>query len=99
MISINSTTVLVSWIPPFTLEGVPILGYNVTFYINGENDIISIEKYITMQYYSFGHPFLQNDLVVTVIPINEVGAGKSEVTTLSFSSHNNIIISKSNIYI
>ena len=30
VILINSSTVLISWSPPFTLEGIPILGYNVT---------------------------------------------------------------------
>ena len=52
---INSTTVLISWCPPFTLEGIPILGYNVTC--------------TNMLYYSIDHP--DSSFTVTVVPINE----------------------------
>ena len=45
IVTINSTTVLISWSPPFTLEGVPILGYNVTITntTSGENETMSVE--------------------------------------------------------
>ena len=45
VVFINSTTVLISWCPPFTLEGIPILGYNVTITntTSGENEIMSVE--------------------------------------------------------
>ena len=71
VVSINSTTVLISWRPPFTLEGVPILGYNVTITntTSGENETMSVEGGTTMLYYSIDHPDPDN---VTVVPINGV---------------------------
>ena len=72
---VNSTTVLISWSPPFTLEGVPILGYNVTITntTSGENETIPVEGDTTMLYYSIDHP--ESTFTVTVVPINAVGAG------------------------
>ena len=45
---VNSTTVLISWSPPYTLEGVPILGYNVTITntTSEENEILLVEDTI-----------------------------------------------------
>ena len=76
---INSTTVLISWSPPFTLEGIPILGYNVTITntISGENETLLVED--TTLLYSSDHPDPENnfEFTVTVLPINEVGAGQN----------------------
>ena len=71
---INSTTVLISWSPPFTLEGVPILGYNVTITntTSGENEIIWVKD--TTLLYSIDP---KNSFTVIVVPINEAGEGKS----------------------
>ena len=82
MKSINSTTVLISWSPPFTLEGVPILGYNVTITntTSGENETVSVED--TTLLYSIDH---ENGFTVTVVPLNEVGAG--QFVTKGFSPH------------
>ena len=76
MTLINSTTVLISWSPPFTLEGVPILGYNVTITntTSGENETMLVED--TTLLYSIDHPDPKNNFTVTVVPINEVGAGQ-----------------------
>ena len=73
---INSTTVLISWSPPFTLEGVPILGYNVTITntTSGENETMLVED--TTLLYSIDHPDPENNFTVTVVPINKVGAGQ-----------------------
>ena len=78
VVSINSTTVLISWSPPFTLEGVPILGYNVTITntTSGENETMSVEGDTTMLYYSIDHPDPDNNFTVTVVPINEAGPGE-----------------------
>ena len=69
---VNSTTLLISWSPPFTLEGVPILGYNVTITntTSGENETIPVEGDTNMLYYS-----IENTFTVIVVPINGVGAG------------------------
>ena len=77
VVLINSTTFLLSWSPPFTLEGVPILGYNVTITntTSGENETMSVEGNTTMLYYSIDHPDPDNNFTVTVIPVNVVGPG------------------------
>ena len=88
VVSINSTTVLISWSPPFTLEGVPILGYNVTITntTSGENETMSVEGDTTMLYYSIDHPDPDNNFTVTVVPINVVGPGEpAEIVT--FGEH------------
>ena len=73
---INSPTVFISWSPPFTLEGVPILGYNVTITntTSGENETMLVED--TTLLYSIDYPDPENNFTVTVVPINEVGAGQ-----------------------
>ena len=76
---INSTTVLISWSPPFTLEGVSILGYNVTIInINTtsgkfHNDTIFVEGDSTILYYRI--EYQTSSLIIIVVPINEGGAG------------------------
>ena len=81
--NVNSTAVLISWSPPFTLKGVPILGYNVTITntTSGENETMLVED--TTLLYSIDHPDSENNFTVTVVPINEVGAGQP--ATLVFS--------------
>ena len=81
VVPINSTTVLISWSPPFTLEGVPILDYNVTIanITSGENETMSVEGNTTMLYYSIDHPDPDSNFIVTVAPINVVGAGRVSV--------------------
>ena len=79
VVFVNSTTALISWSPPFTLEGVPILGYNVTITntASGENETMSVEGDTTMLYYSIDHPDPDNNFTVTVVPINGAGPGEN----------------------
>ena len=75
--SINSTTVLISWSPPYTLEGIPILGYNVTITTSGgPNETMSVDGVISMLYYSIDLPDSVKNYTVTIVPINEVGIGE-----------------------
>ena len=92
VVSINSTTVLISWSPPFTLEGVPILGYNVTITntTSGENETMSVEGDTTMLYYSIDHPDPDNNFTVTVVPINKAGLGEASSFVFHFSARKNI---------
>ena len=72
MVSINSTTVLISWSPPFTLEGVPILGYNVTITntTSGEYEILESENTTMLNYiFSLDDPDPDNNFTVIVVPI------------------------------
>ena len=83
---INSTTVLISWSPPFTLEGVSILGYSVTITntISGENEImLSVDTSHTTLLYPIDHD-PENNFTVTVVPSNDVGAGKPTELTCMF---------------
>ena len=86
VVLINSTTVLISWSPPFTLEGVPILSYNVTITntTSGENETMSVEGDTTMLYYSIDHPDPDNNFTVTVVPINGAGPGKEALESFKF---------------
>ena len=87
VVSCNSTTVRISWISPFTLEGVPILGYNVTITntTSGENETILVEDtmYMYTWPYSIDHLDPENNFTVTVVPINEVGAGQPSTLEIS----------------
>ena len=84
---INSTTVLISWSPPFTLEGIPILGYNVTITnttSSEKNETLQVEGDTTMLYYSIDHsdPDCDSNFTVTVVSVNILGAG--EPATITF---------------
>ena len=74
MVSINSTTVLISWSLPLSLEGVPILGYSVTITntTSEENEIIKEGENTTLLHYIFSidHPDPGSNFLVTVVPIN-----------------------------
>ena len=83
MIHINSTTILISWNPPDTLEGAPILSYNVTV---GTNEPIIVKGNTNMLYHSIEH--MKNSLMtITVVPVNRGGAGNlSNFSYLPISS-------------
>jgi len=93
---INSTSVFISWSPPFTLEGVPILGYNVTITNTGASTASTEDSETTfvennLLYYSAGLPDVDNNFTVSVVPINEGGAGESAVTSFCLYPHHNFI--------
>ena len=94
VVSINSTTVLISWSPPFTLEGVPILGYNVTITntTSGENETMSVEGDTTMLYYSIDHPDPDNNFTVTVVPINGAGPGEKAPFLFKFGAVMHVVL-------
>ena len=88
MVSINSTTVLISWSPPFTLEGVPILGYNVTITntTSGENEILESENTTMLNYtFSIDNPDPNSNFTVTVVPIYETSDRPETTSSFMFS--------------
>ena len=91
--SINSTTVLISWSPPFTLEGVPILGYNVTITntTSGENETMLVEDTTLLYSIDHMHPDPENNFIATVVPINEVGAGDPKTVTIKILFHSPVM--------
>ena len=88
VMSINSTTVLISWSPPFTLEGVPILGYNVTITNTTSGEELETATTTMLNYtFSIDHPDPDNNFTVTVVPINGAGLGESATELLFFGEH------------
>ena len=91
--SINSSIVLISWSPPFTLEGVPILGYNVTTCKTNINEdvliceTISVKASTNMVFHFIKHPS-NISFIVTVVPFNEGGTGNP--THYPLVSHSSI---------
>ena len=68
-------TVMVSWDPPFTLEGVPILGYNVNVTI--EDTGKTIREHVTDTKYS--RP-LGDNFIINIAAVNGAGEGDVSVT-------------------
>ena len=90
MAVINSTTALISWSPPSTLEGIPILGYIITIIStasSNNNESMLAAGNTTMLYYTIDYND-NNNITVTVIvlPINEAGDGQSTFTTINILS-------------
>ena len=66
---INSTTIKISWSPPFTLDQVPILGYTVTItnVTSGENEVLEMENTTTTNYvFAIDDPDPGDNFTVTV---------------------------------
>ena len=77
MTPVNSTTVLISWSPPFTLGGTrPGLQchHHQHRTTSEENETLLVED--TTLLYSIDHPDPGNSFTVTVVLINEVRAGE-----------------------
>ena len=86
---INSTTIFVSWVSPFTLEGVPILGYSVTIAKTRENVTISSTKLYVLEKQLYNNIIDDKNfpsLAITVVAINEGGAGQPITTFFLVSS-------------
>ena len=70
---LNSTTVNISWSPPFTLEGVPILGYIVTVITTGKKETFLVID--TVLYYLLDPD--PGNFTAIVVPFNQIGVGGS----------------------
>ena len=83
----NSTTLLISWSPPFTLEGVPILSYNVIITnSSNNNETFSVAGSATMWYHLID--ISANIYVVSVVPVNFRGAGMTATYIFRDSKQN-----------
>ena len=76
---------LVSWDPPATLEGVPVIGYNVTVY-DAENThlVIYSNTMLTATSFQVSGVELQacHNYTTTVMAINSIGQGNGTSFTL-----------------
>ena len=68
---------LISWTPPFTLEGLPIHGYNVTVTntFNRKSKTFFVVN-TTQLVYVIDNPDPNDNFTVSVFPINAVGPGE-----------------------
>ena len=82
-VPINSTTVQISWNPPYSLEGVPILYYVIEI-MNTTSRITTFASNTTTNSYSIDHPDPENNFTVTVVPMNKVGAGQPSSVVFTF---------------
>ena len=67
---INGSSVFLSWRAPYTLDNVPITGYNINNNVNTTNTTTSITLLAT-------DPDVCNMTTITVSAINDVGIGQT----------------------
>ena len=79
-------SVTLSWKSPYSLEGVPILGYNVSI----ESALMTENEIVNVTSYKFIPSILNDTYQVIVSGINDAGLGNSSVMSVSFS-HGNVI--------
>uniref|UniRef100_A0A1X7UFE9 Fibronectin type-III domain-containing protein n=1 Tax=Amphimedon queenslandica TaxID=400682 RepID=A0A1X7UFE9_AMPQE len=75
---IDDCTVQLSWVPPFTLPGVPILGYNVN--ITNLDKNITTNSFIngTNIYFTLGYEYY-----VSIAAVNGAGEGNKTITKVN----------------
>ena len=82
---------MISWHPPYTLKGVPILFYHVKI-----NPFLNATAENTTLYIPFELPQTEIIIAITVVPVNRVGEGKATsiltnlATTLEFNDRTGI---------
>ena len=71
-----------SWISPYSLAGVPILGYNITV-TTGDVSLMSV--LVNTTYYKFVSVVLNETYVIEISAVNEVGEGNKTSLTAHFT--------------
>lgn len=82
MVEHKPCSAILSWDPPYSLEGVPILGYNVTV-SSTESDWNII---INMTSYEFFPSILNATYDFMVSGINDAGEGNTSTIFITFSN-------------
>ncbi len=90
---INSSTVNITWSPPFTLPGTNIIGYNISVAINGSNS----DSLFTMEsYYEFILTSVTNSscdqISITVTGYNGLDGDTSNTLEIYLPAGNNIYV-------
>ena len=86
--------VIFTWSPPYTLEGVPILGYNLNIQvISSLNETLLSNFYVSINDTSFSvsRPESENNCIFVNISVNAtnvVGVGETVFSTFYFSEGN-----------
>ena len=75
-------SISLSWVSPYSLAGVPILGYNITV-TTGDVPIMSV--FINTTYYTFVPVVLNETYITEISAVNEVGVGNKTSFTVSFT--------------
>ena len=70
--------------PPYTLNGVSILGYNITVTSETSGHLISSE-FINTTKYVWYPPLLNDTYIIEVAAVNEAGIGNTSAITVNFT--------------
>ena len=70
------------WVSPYSLAGVPILGYNITV-TTGDVPLMSV--LVNTTYYKFLPVLLSETYVIEISAVNEVGKGIGTSLTVSIT--------------
>lgn len=86
---VNATTVLISWKAPFSLKGVRIIYYAVIilFMATGNTTVIDVPDPYTMVEYNIDHLNPGTNLIITVVPNNNVGSGQPDFVSFVLPAH------------
>lgn len=97
----NSSVLLITWNPPYTLVGVSILYYYVNIKVNNNSLNVSVED--ATVYYPIEIEPAQTELniSVTVVPVNKVGKGMatSKHTTTSLLDKGKLCLNNHTLHI
>ena len=78
----DSCTVEVFWDPPFTLQGVPILGYNINI-----TNVITGEIFSTTTEYTSIQISLEYSINVTIAAVNGAGQGNISIIIIDLNKY------------
>ena len=99
---IDSSTINISWSPPFTLPGTHITGYNISVTSRGTNITDCSDNNVTIDYFTSNSQYLlsltditdspYNDLTITVSGYNGLNGEDESISGVNISNYNNYII-------
>ena len=82
IIAQDPCSISLSWVSPYSLAGVPILGYNITV-TTGDVPLMSV--LVNTTYYKFVPVVLNETYVIEISAVNKAGEGNKTSLTASFT--------------
>ena len=82
IIAQNPCSISLSWVSPYSLAGVPILGYNISV-TTGDVPLMSV--FVNTTYYKFVPLVLNETYIIEISAVNEVSEGNRASLTASFT--------------